>query len=170
MCTAFGQWQRLNAAKSTDKAALERIRAQAISHMRFVVSLYEEQVDGGRYFLHEHLLYADSWELECVRRLSAIPEVQRVHGDQCQFGAQIQSGNFKGHPTKKPTGFLTNSPKLAEALARRCTGIGGPCSRRLGGRHRHLTGRHASDAARYPKGLCQAVIRGISQQSGQTTC
>ena len=114
MCTAFSQWQRLNAAKSTDKAALERTRAQAISHMRFVVSLYEEQVDGGRYFLHEHPLYADSWELECVRRFSAIPEVQRVHGDQCQFGAQIQSGNFKGHPTKKPTGFFTNAPKLAE--------------------------------------------------------
>ena len=48
-----------------------------------------------------------------------------MHGDQCQFGAQIQSGNFKGHPTKKPTGFLTNAPKLAEVLAQRCTGIAG---------------------------------------------
>ena len=42
MCTAFSQWQRLNAAKSTDKAAMERVRAQAIEHMKFVVSLYEE--------------------------------------------------------------------------------------------------------------------------------
>ena len=58
MCTAFSQWQRLNAAKSNDKAALERTRAQAVAHMKFVLSLYEEQVDGGRYFLHEHPLYA----------------------------------------------------------------------------------------------------------------
>ena len=41
MCTAFGQWQRLNAAKSTDTAALEHARAQAVAHMKFVVSLYE---------------------------------------------------------------------------------------------------------------------------------
>ena len=91
--------------------------------MNFVFSLYEEQVDGGRYFLHEHPRYADSWELECVQRFSAVPEVQRVHGDQCQFGAQIQSGSFKGHPTKKPIGFFTNAPKLAEALAQLCTGL-----------------------------------------------
>ena len=45
MCTAFSQWQRLNHAKSTNKAALEHTRAQAVSHMRFAVSLYEEQVD-----------------------------------------------------------------------------------------------------------------------------
>ena len=132
--------------------------------MKFVVTLYEEQVDGGRYFLHEHPLYADSRELECVRKLSNTPEVQRVHGDQCQFGAQIRSGQFKGSPTKKPTGFLTNSPKLAEVLARRCSGTGGECSRNLGGRHRHLTGRHAAEAAKYPKELCRAVIQGISQQ------
>jgi len=87
MCTAFSQWQRLNAAKTTDKAAMERARAHAVAHVKFVVSLYEEQVDGGRYFLHEHPLYADSWELKCAQRLSATPEVQRVYGNQCQFGA-----------------------------------------------------------------------------------
>ena len=105
-------------------------------------------------FPPQHPRHAESWELECVQRLSAVPEVQRVHGDQCQFGAQIQSGSFKGHPTKKPTGFFTNSPKFAEALAQQCTGLGGECSRRLGGRHRHITGRHAAEAAKYPKGLC----------------
>ena len=28
MCAAFGQWQRLNAAKSTDRAALDRARGK----------------------------------------------------------------------------------------------------------------------------------------------
>ena len=35
MCAAFSQWQRLNAAKPTDKEALEPTRAQALAHMNF---------------------------------------------------------------------------------------------------------------------------------------
>ena len=48
--TQLRQWQRLNAARTSDKAALERARAGTVVHMDFVVSLYEEQADGGRYF------------------------------------------------------------------------------------------------------------------------
>ena len=60
MCTAFGQWQRLNVAKTTDKEAQEGSCSQAVAHMNFVALLYEEQIDGRRYFLHEHLFHAES--------------------------------------------------------------------------------------------------------------
>ena len=74
MSSQFDQWQRLSAAKTNDKQALERARAAAIDRVDFVVSLYEEQVAGGRYFLHENPRHPDSWELKSVCRLRSIPE------------------------------------------------------------------------------------------------
>ena len=133
MSTQFTQWQRLSAAKTNDKQALERARAAAIAHMDFVVLLYEEQVAGGRYFLHQHPRHADSWDLKSVRRLRSTPGVEFVHGDQRQFDVQIQHGTFEGH--------LTNSTKLGEALAVRCEGQGGACSRLDGGQRCPLNGQ-----------------------------
>ena len=40
----------------------------AVQHMEFVCELYREQAKEGRYFLHEHLATASSWELGCMRR------------------------------------------------------------------------------------------------------
>ena len=57
-----------------------------------------------------------------------IPGVQRVVGDQCQYGAQIQKGPDRGEPIKKPIGSITNFEELAGALNTRCSGTGGMCS------------------------------------------
>ena len=54
MCTAFSSWQALNEAKSKDVEAILRAKLHAIVHMEFMMELYQAQVDGGRYFLHEH--------------------------------------------------------------------------------------------------------------------
>ena len=87
-----------------------------------------------------------------------------VHGDQCQFGTEATIGTDRGQPVKKPSGFMSNSPKLLEALSRRCTGRNGSCSRPGGGRHVLCSGKIARDAAIYPRGLCKAVLSGISAQ------
>ena len=42
--------------------------------------------------------------------------MQRVHCDQCQFGASVKHGKLKGEPVKKPTGFMTNASEVANAL------------------------------------------------------
>ena len=91
-----------------------------------------------------------------------VPGVTLTHGDQCQYGAQVAHGPLKGCPVKKPTGFISNSKSLSSALSKACTGIGGACSQ--GGRHAHCTGQIAKEAAIYPRGLCQAVIKGIVEQ------
>ena len=91
-----------------------------------------------------------------------IPGVVLTHGDQCQYGAQVAHGPLKGCLVKKPSGFLSNSKSLSNALSKTCSGTGGACSR--GGRHVHCTGRIAKEAAIYPRGLCQAVIKGIVEQ------
>ena len=80
------------------------------------------------------------------------------------FGAEARSAQSIVMPVKKPTGFLTNSPCVAETLNRRCQGTGGSCSRPRGGRHEACSGRIASEAQVYPKKLCRAVLKGVSDQ------
>ena len=132
MCTSFSTWMVLNEALTKDHATVRAAKEKAIEHINFVVSLYQMQVDGGRYFLHEHPAYATSWQLEAIKTLLAVPSVQRVVADQCQFGSQVQRGMHKGKPVKKPSGFMTNSSCVARILSVRCTGQQGLCSRQEG--------------------------------------
>ena len=60
----------------------------------------------------------------------------------------------------KPTRFLTNSPRLADALLRRC-----------GGGHKHVQlvgGDRAAKAAVYPPGLCKAMCKGMCVRQDET--
>ena len=123
-CKDFSTWQALNRSKSKDPEAMERSRVASVLHLNFVASLYQEQIGGGRYFLHEHPLRATSWREASIRKILGIKGVQLVHGDQCQFGATAKHGPLRGAPIMKPTGFMTNSPEVAEALTVRCTGRG----------------------------------------------
>ena len=127
MCTAFCAWQYLNPIKSKDKDAMRKAYLKAVEHMRFVIRLYREQLDNGRYFLHEHPAGATSWRLDFVEDLLKTPSVGRVVGDQCQYGAEAVSGPRRGQPVKKPSGFMSNSAEVLSSLSRRCTGVGGAC-------------------------------------------
>ena len=162
MCTAFCFWQRLNAARWGNTAEAQAARTKAVKHMEFAASLYFEQLQAGRYFLHEHPRYASSWGLSTMEELMKIPGVELTHGDQCQYGARVARGPLKGRPVKKPSGFLSNSRCLSRALSRTCSGTKGACSR--GGQHAQCSGRIAREAAIYLRELCQAVIKGIVEQ------
>ena len=65
-----------------------RLRVQARVHLEFVALLYREQVEGGRYFLHEHPRLATSWREDCIKAVSELPGVETITADQCQFGQQ----------------------------------------------------------------------------------
>ena len=69
-------------------------------HFAFVCELYKLQIQNGRDFLHEHPGSASSWELPCVQDLLAHENVDRVLGDQCQYGQADGLDN----PVKKTTG------------------------------------------------------------------
>ena len=73
--------------------------------------MYMEQIEGGRYFLHEHPSHATSWALPSVQRIASLPGVIRTDADQCQYGAEVKQGKQRGDPIKTPTGFLTNPPR-----------------------------------------------------------
>jgi hypothetical protein len=166
-CKEFSTFAPLSAAKTGKHREMAMAKVAATLHVNFVAELYQDQVDGGRYFLHEHPRWATSWELESINALRSQPGVQLVHGDQCKYGAETLSGDGrceKGDPIRKPTGFMTNAPEVARALSRRCTGTGGHCSRPKGGKHAACTGKHARAAQVYPQGLCRAVLRGVRDQ------
>ena len=132
-------------------------------HMEFVCELYAMQVEGNRYFLHEHPYGASSWSLSCIKRTMALQGVEEIRADQCQFGQRAKNGR----PIMKPTGFMSNSPLLLKELRRVCKGEKGYCRgvpETEGLEHQHCTGAVARGAAIYPMKLCRDILRGISKQ------
>ena len=119
-CTAFCTWQALNAARhgERDEAKLEAMRLEAEAHLFFVTEIYQMQLDAKRYFLHEHPAGATSWQLACVRKLLAEEPVERVNGDQCQYGQVDAAGN----PLRKATGWMSNSNGILRMLEKKCPG------------------------------------------------
>ena len=71
------------------------------------------------------------------------------------YGAKVQFGSLLGRPILKPTGFMSNAEVLLDHLRRRCNGL-----------HEHAvcSGRIARDAAKYPRALCRAIIKGMINQ------
>ena len=63
----------------------DRIR-RGRRHLRFVLELYDIQIKGGRYFLHEHPSGALSWRDPVLMRLKQRSDVECVTMDQCQYG------------------------------------------------------------------------------------
>ena len=54
--------------------------------MKFMISIYEMQVNEGRIFLHEHRAHATSWHMSEMKRLMRDSEVTLIEADQCMFG------------------------------------------------------------------------------------
>ena len=120
MCTRYSTWQFLNDAKR-DPGTVAREQRQVDKHLEFVAQLYREQIEGGRFFLHEHPEHASSWEVEAIKRILEIPGVSWVGADQCVYGQEVQFGEHCGQPIKKPTGLMSNAPMLLKRLSLRCT-------------------------------------------------
>ena len=159
MCRRYSSWQALN-DWHRDPAQVRREQVAADVHLRFVTELYTDQVNGGRYFLHEHPAWATSWDVPCIRHVAGMPGVDQVVGDQCQYDKTTPSGN----PMKKPTRWMSNAPMLLRALGKRCRGLHGRCSRPGGGTHEACSGKIARWAAVYPFELCRAILTGCRDQ------
>ena len=68
---------------------MRRAMARAVKHIEFVVSVYREQLENGRCFLHEHPACATSWQLKSIEELLQASKVGRVQGDQRKYGSQV---------------------------------------------------------------------------------
>ena len=85
-----------------------------------MVSHYKIQVDEGRGFLHEHPASATSWNEKAVVEIAAMPNVEIVTADQCQYGLESPTPHGGNAPAKKPTRFMTNAEPLGKLLQKRC--------------------------------------------------
>ena len=145
-CRYFSMLQHLRADKDSEE--YKRAWAGAIVHIQFCCEVYEDQMKRGRYSVREHPAGASSWHLACVQRVLAHRGVQVVTADLCEYGLKSDDGKDS---VKKPTKFMTNSPKMAQRLSRRCQG--GHSHRRLMG------GRKVTQlAGKYPP---QALLRDL---------
>ena len=102
-CAFYCTFQCINEYFMSDLEKRRR-RAAADVHLNFVVELYRLQMSGGRYFLHEHPAYAQSWAVKSIEELMKESSVDHVVADQCQYG----QATHKGEPLKKPTRFMSN--------------------------------------------------------------
>ena len=75
------------------------------------------------------------------------------------YGLKSSNGVREG-PAQKATGFLTNSVCIAEKLKRRCPNRKGEIV------HEHivLEGGRTRAAQVYPRGLCEAISKGLQEQ------
>ena len=75
MRTAFSTCQMLNATRAKSSGARCQAYKDACMHMEFADQLYLDQIAENRYFLHEHMMHASSWNSACMRRLIQLPGV-----------------------------------------------------------------------------------------------
>jgi hypothetical protein len=155
-CTAFCQLNQRFNYKRMRPEEVQRRMVEGRVLLEFAAQVYRLQLAGGRHFVHEHPASASSWAEPCMQRLRCTPGVSEAVGDQCRFGLRSAGEHGALGPAKKPTRFLSSAGCVLRELGRRCLGD-----------HTHvrlLGGRRAADAAEYPRGLCRALLRGISAQ------
>jgi len=137
-----------------DPEKKQRMINEGLHHLRFSMMLYRMQMEQGMYFLHEHPDSATSWKDKHVQALLDDPRVHRVRGDMCCFG-MYQEKDGEQHLVKKPPGFMTNAPMIAEKLDQKCDG---------GHEHVYLLNGRAKRAEVYPDELCFRILEGLVDQ------
>ena len=74
--------------ESVGEERFRTLRVEALVRVECCCQLYRDQVEAGRYFLHEHPVGASSWNLPCVRKVMGLPGVQKIIGHMCYHGMQ----------------------------------------------------------------------------------
>ena len=106
----------------------------------------------GRHFLHEHPATATSWSDPWIEHLLKHPKVSSIVSDQCEYGLLTPDANGLLTPAKKPTRWMSSSPRMIHRLSRRCSGDHA---------HQHLVGGRAKAAENYFIELVTEIIRGV---------
>ena len=125
-CTMLSALQQLNVAKhGPDPEWRRRFGGgldEARSHIRSCCMLYRMHIVTGRSWLHELPRSVRSWIMPWIKKLLKDHRVLRVQAHQCRFGLvlPLRDGTDAVGPAKKPTGFMSNSACIIEALNKQC--------------------------------------------------
>ena len=154
MCKAFSVLESLNKGSENYEVTLKN----GLNHLRFCMDVYAWQASRGKKFLHEHPWSANSWKLDFVQEVAAMPGVEVRKGHQCPFGQTSTDANGVGL-VAKPTGWMSNCSEVLDAVAVECSNRNKPAAQHH--RHVQLIGGRASAAERYPPRLIKAILRGL---------
>ena len=153
MCSEFSILQGLNRNRMS-KEKWDALWEKGVRPMRFALKICQLQVEGGRFFIHEHPNSASSWKLPEMMKFMDDLGIEKTVGHMCRFGMKSQDEQGIGL-VKKPTGFLINSAFVRDQLERKCLG---------GHRHVALVGGRAKACQIYPEKLCRAMLTGIKHE------
>ena len=131
---------------------------EAITHLN-CLKLYRIQIEGNRYFLHEHPWGAWSWKTDGIRAVLQDPSVKAVKGHMCAQGMYITDSSGERRRVFKPTGWMSNSPFILEELSKQCTNLAE--NPKHYHKHADLQNGRAAKAAVYPEQLCFSILRGM---------
>ena len=154
-CTAFCAWNHHMNFCKMDPEQVRFTLEEGRVHLQFLASLYQLQIDAGRFFVHEHPATSVSRDERCIVKLLAHNDVHLTKSDQCQFGLSTPEPDGRPMPALKPTKFMTNSAPMAQVLSRTC---------KRDHTHQPLTGGRCATAVFYPLPLVRILIKGIRLQ------
>ena len=145
VCSAFCAEQNVSDRKRTAEEK-RKTKTRARAHLQFTMDLYKMQIEGRRYFLHEHPAYVSSWDEDGARRIMGMKGAETVFVHQTQFKRQAER---TGNSLKKPTKYVPNAKRILEELERLYP------RRRLG---------RCSAPVTYPLEICKAILRELQAQ------
>ncbi len=121
MCRMFSALQHLSKGKGNVQEK-ERLLLEGKVHLAFCCQLYLDQIARGKFFLHEHPAGATSWTEDCILTVARAPGVRRFIGHMCPHGMTASDEEGRA-PVMKPTGWLTNSMYIGEAVSQKCPNL-----------------------------------------------
>ncbi len=158
-CTALSTMQNLSKDKRVPRA-VEGERRAAEEHIRFCLRMYMIQLEGRRFFIHEHPIGASSWRMREMMELMAKGCVDAANVDMCQFGMKAKDKDGEG-PVRKRTKIISNSKEVLKRIERKCPNDGGPGTPHV---HVHLEDGRTKQAQVYPREFCRAVCEGVAAE------
>ena len=157
-CELMSTLQRLRKIKDDHYYEL---LGKAKELLRFAMLLCHIQHKRGRTFVHEHPLYATSWDEPEVREVLDLPGVVRVRADQCMFGLRDAVSRLRH---RKSTGIMTNCSEIAERLNVQCDKMHEhePIWGAVKTKHGYV--RRSRLAQHYPKKFVHAILAGFLER------
>ena len=120
------------------------------------------QVDGQRFFLHEHPHTASSWKMTEVVAMINMKNVETTTCDMCAYG--LKSADADGEASvQKRTRLMSNCHGIIKRVSAQCTN---KTAEKESDKHRHgqLLGGNAKACQVYPRMFTRAVCEGIAAQ------
>ena len=151
-CTLFSIMQNMNVDKENFQQRLREARVL----LHFACEIVEIIEDYSGIYLLEQPMTSRAWMERVLQKIIKKENCILAKCDQCQFGLHDRAGGIM----KKQTGWITNSPRIAEQLNRQCQG-----------EHQHtpvlgscMGSSRATQAQEYPPALIKAILQGYCQE------